>query len=738
MNGDQADLNQETGDRTHKVRARLRVLLVILVAILFVATMAPDVMTDDSAEFQVRCTLLQPTHPPGYPLLLLLGKAFSQLPLSTVAWRLTLMSVVFGIAAVVLLYDLLVLLLSSCWVAFCTALVFAVSHTFWMESLLPEAYSLNAFFNILILYLLARHERFGAERTAILLGVAYLVAFAAGNHQVIVLMTPFFALWVWRRGGPGVMTVRRFVGAMIVFAFGASIYLVLTMRMHAFWPSVDLALGGPSRGLLFKFTPEQVLKRFAVCLGYHGYQFPLIAGVVGIGGWFWMWRRRRAWWWLTTTLWLVTVAYALNFDSSDVYVFYIPAYIALAIWIGCGFDALYRSTGSRPVSAVSLLMVAAILLPPSFYWKAAEIVEESERLSFSRDKGERYYLYPPKQHAGWFGNRMRHLMRTAETGGAVLTDWNYYFTARYFQDIEHFRRDLAIRDVTRSGPDDNVNVETINAMASEGYEHFYSPDKGLLDRARPEWGLAYHAVGFYKGADPQAMLRDARGRLQGDVYRVPIQNVWERIAELLDRNKSLPTGYLSTYYLAGDTFLESSIPECRRLANPAHFIAESDRLIRGQGVWMAIENVRDLFPFDGWTTTAEVSANRSIEGKVLGLSLAFDRQAMRSRGGSPLERLSLFSVRRPLHDFAGRFDDDPLRFRYMQPDFDSRSPSVPLGQSFFDDNTFYQYLVVPVDTSPGEYTVHLQIGFWIDVSNKIQGFNWIPAGNGIASIRIED
>ncbi|KPK71914.1 MAG: hypothetical protein AMJ84_05330, partial [Acidithiobacillales bacterium SM23_46] len=442
-------------------RVALRLGLVLVVSLVYFWSMAPDVMTDDSAEFQVRCPLVQATHAPGYPLLLMIGKTMSQLPLATVSWRLTLLSVVFGVAAVVVLYELLSLLLSSPWVAFATSLVFAVSHTFWMQSVLPEAYSLNALFHAVLLYLLARYERFRSERGAIVATVVFLVAFATGNHQVIVLMLPVYIVWIWWQGEWGFLTWRRTFGGAAAFVLGASIYLVLAVRMQSLAASVELATGGPARGLLFVFTPAQVLKRFLVCLGYHAYQFPLIGAAIGLGGWGWALRRRRGWWALTTAVWLITVGYAVNFDSSDVYVFYIPAYLVFAIWIGFGFDALYRLAGSRPVSAISLLMVSAVLLPPVVYLTTCSSLEKAGQKTLTQDKDLRYYFFPPKNRADWFGNRMRHLIRTAAPGGAILTDWNYYFTARYLCEIEHLRRDLRICDVTPSSGDDPKPVRTL-------------------------------------------------------------------------------------------------------------------------------------------------------------------------------------------------------------------------------------------------------------------------------------
>jgi hypothetical protein len=679
-----------------------RVLLIVLAGGIYLLTMAPGVMTDDSAEFQVRCVLLESTHPPGYPLLLLLGKVFAQIPLSTIAWRLTLMSVFFGVLAVVFLYETIALLVGSAWVAFAAAMTFVLSHTFWMESLLPEAYSLNAAFNAIILYLLARYQQRPSEQAAIIPAVAFLTAFAAGNHQVIVLMTPVYLLWFRRCDRSRAFTWRRILAAAVAFVIGASVYLVLTMRMGSLAASIDLALGGPSRGLLFVFTPLQVVKRFLIFLGYHAYQFPLIAGVAGIIGWVWAMRRNRSWWALTMALWAITAVYAVNFDSSDVYVFYIPAYIAFAVWVGFGFRFVYRLTGGQPISAASLLMIAALVTPPFFYGWTHTFVTSQLRKTLSADKGNRYYLYPPKQDAGWFGSRMRHLLATASAGDAVLTDWNYYFTARYFRQIERLRTDLSIHDVTPMDAKDLKPLQTTRALMAEGLDAVFTPNFDLA--TIPDAGMVrgLHTVGWFVARDRNLPAHMGRRALAAGGVRKAVPSIWKAYSDIPERRRP------SDFRMAeGRTFLAGNIPACREASKPVHIMAETDRVIRGQGIWMAIENVRDLIPCDGWVEEGEVGNLRNPFGKTVSFSFVFWKAEPRG-GGRDLGR-NRFTLRRPLHGAGGGFDDTAYVFQYLGPGDDRRALPEPVfptvAQPNFLGNAFYVYAVIPETIEPGSYNL---------------------------------
>ncbi|HMR67423.1 MAG TPA: DUF2723 domain-containing protein, partial [Anaerolineae bacterium] len=89
-------------------RARLEVTvgLFVVVLMIYVSTLAPSVVTifDDSLEFQLVTYQLGIPHPTGYPLYVMLGKFFTLLPVGNIAYRVNLMSAVFGAATVVLVY----------------------------------------------------------------------------------------------------------------------------------------------------------------------------------------------------------------------------------------------------------------------------------------------------------------------------------------------------------------------------------------------------------------------------------------------------------------------------------------------------------------------------------------------------------------------------------------------------------------------------------------------------------
>ncbi|MBN1383999.1 MAG: DUF2723 domain-containing protein, partial [Elusimicrobia bacterium] len=71
----------------------------------YLATLCPTVYVGDSGEFATAAYTLGITHPPGYPLYVILGKIFTIIiPFGNIAYRVNLMSAFFGALTCALVY----------------------------------------------------------------------------------------------------------------------------------------------------------------------------------------------------------------------------------------------------------------------------------------------------------------------------------------------------------------------------------------------------------------------------------------------------------------------------------------------------------------------------------------------------------------------------------------------------------------------------------------------------------
>src|SRR5690606_38199592 len=123
---------------------------------------------------------------------------------------------------------------------------------------------------------------------------------------------------------------------------------------------------------------------------------------------------------------VICILYGLNFDSSDVYVFYIPVYFATAALAGLGFDwAANKAMEISPWKSKWALPCLCAFLPV-FWYATLPTTLSRFQIYVSKDKGNTYYLWPPKTHAFIHWNdQVVALMRVVRSGSPILTDWNY-------------------------------------------------------------------------------------------------------------------------------------------------------------------------------------------------------------------------------------------------------------------------------------------------------------------------
>ncbi len=256
----------------------------IVLFCLYLRTLAPAVGEADTFEFQVGIARLGIAHGSGYPLLMLIGKAFSLLPVGgTLAFRANLTSAFFGALAAVGVERVARRLGVHPLTALLVGLAFGVSPTLWSRAVEVEAYTLNAAFVVGILYLLTLLVDGSRLRVPY---AVYLLAFTMGlsltNHLTTLVLAPacLVALLIARQPNPERHRAPswdaspiRFYALLIGFLLlGLSVYLYLPIR----WPAVNhgellswrqfvnLLSGGEAKGALQWALPFTDTSRYSI------------------------------------------------------------------------------------------------------------------------------------------------------------------------------------------------------------------------------------------------------------------------------------------------------------------------------------------------------------------------------------------------------------------------------------------------------------------------------------------
>jgi hypothetical protein len=370
------------------IKAKTKLITAITLALfslsLYVKTAAPTVLTADGGEFQFVPYIAGIAHPTGYPLYTMLGWLWSHvLPFGDVAYRMNLFSALWAAVAVTLLYIASILFLHlispsippgtlhvSALVATAT---FASSQTFWSQAIIAEVYSLNAFFVVLIFYLLVRREAAkGEEETAgktrqsatRLLLVTFIYSLSLTHHRTMLLLAPAMAVFLW-------LTDRRIIHdgnfalrVLLVLLLPLLLYLYIPWRAP-FTPYLRIPLSVDKELVLYQNTPQGFFdlvmgQMFRGELGYRTEtltrtrmvadllrdQFSLVGMSLGLLGVLRLaFGRRWALLALTGLAYLTNVVFTLVYFIGDIFVLLIPSYLVFALWLALGAATLGEGVG---------------------------------------------------------------------------------------------------------------------------------------------------------------------------------------------------------------------------------------------------------------------------------------------------------------------------------------------------------------------------------------------------------
>jgi 4-amino-4-deoxy-L-arabinose transferase-like glycosyltransferase len=345
----------------------------------YVRSLLPGVgYSGDTAKWQFLGEVGGTPHPTGYPLYLLVNRVFVNLvPVGELAWRANLLSAVLGAGTVAALFALLRALAVRRSVAAATAATFGLTVTFWSQAVVAEVYTLHLLLLTLVALCLARWLDGGSDRW--LLAGLGLYCLSFGNHLGSVLALPGVGFMVsrgWRRA-----LRPRTLAATGLFALAGAAQYAYLVRMthtgayveqpvHGVGDVVEMVTGGRFRSQMFAFTPGELVRDRLPMFGR------LLRGELGVlvlpalyGVWAGLRSpgrpTRQAVSAHLLVLGLLAGGYALNFDVLDVFVFFLPCYLVLAVFLGIGAEALadrLRLPSRRPVRLAAGAALAAVPL----------------------------------------------------------------------------------------------------------------------------------------------------------------------------------------------------------------------------------------------------------------------------------------------------------------------------------------------------------------------------------------
>lgn len=373
------------------------VVLFILSLVIYLRTLAPSVafLFDDSLEFQLLASRLAIAHPTGYPLYSILLKLFTFVPLGDIAYRANLASACFGALAVAFVY-LAARRLTDRFMtandrwgqvlvrvpAFVAALGFAFGETFWSQAVIAEVYALQALLTAAMLWLVLRWSdtatgREGEGKPSTPLASLTLIAFFAGlmltHHRLTVLLFPALAVYVlsydrtfWRSRG----TLWKLA---LAFLLPLLLYLYLPVRgavttslngLYANTPTAFLDwVMGTSYSVFLSQNPFNQQRDALYYWNLFFNEFTPFGILLALEGLVALWLRAWREGVLLALGLAANLAFGLSYRVADINVFFIPAFVIVALLLGVGIAGLiWVAFYGLPNRAAQLASIVGLLL----------------------------------------------------------------------------------------------------------------------------------------------------------------------------------------------------------------------------------------------------------------------------------------------------------------------------------------------------------------------------------------
>ncbi len=370
--------------------------------VLYLGTLAPTVLyyerpeLIDAAMLQVHASVLGITQPTGYPTWTMLAHLFTYLPFGDPAYRANLTSAAFGAAAVFVLFFAARLLSGRIWAAAAGSLAFAVGNVFWSQAVIAEVYTLNALFvaSIVLVLLLWRDTR----RDRYLLAAAFLMGLSLTNHVTSGLLLPTAALFVFAVDRRKLLDRRLVLVGAGLFVLGLAPYLYLPVRALIGPPVYEAdpssfarffeLVAGREFGIHFgTFGWDEFLARLVSLWGYLLEEFHaglLLVAAVGMAK---MLLRDRGGALLVGVPFLGWLVYAIGYDIFDYFIYFIPSYLMLALFVAVGAALILEGAERLVAGGPSLLRTAMPVLVSValLYLAVADVGEDYSLEDRSRD-----------------------------------------------------------------------------------------------------------------------------------------------------------------------------------------------------------------------------------------------------------------------------------------------------------------------------------------------------------------
>jgi len=423
-------------------------VLTIFSLIVYTITLAPTFSWGDSSDLAQR--IIKPEIDTAnfnhttrdYELFRLISRFFQLLPYQDQAAGANFASAFFGALTIGLVTYLTSLLSKSIYAGLVAGLALTISHTFWLLSVIAEAYTFTTFLTFMCFVLLTRWTLTGNWN------YLYFSALFSGlliSHHPSGLVGALCLMpYVW-------MSLHKLksvkvVFPIILFAVGTLFYIDLVRHKL----KLDLGLL-ETLAILPPVNPmhnNSILESTLNYIGYLMYNFAGLAIILFFLGIIYCVRNFTRLLLPPVIFSLLILASGITSSIPDKYNIYVLTYPGFAIIVGFGFE-LVRVKFQLNRNAIVAFMMLIVMIPPLTYFTVTKVSTALRvDLTSAREAPFRennvYFLWPPKNDDYGPRDYATRALTRVSFRGVLLVDYTLYMPLMYLQEVEEFRTDVEV------------------------------------------------------------------------------------------------------------------------------------------------------------------------------------------------------------------------------------------------------------------------------------------------------
>jgi len=435
--------------------------------LIYIFSIAPNVMPGDAGEFIVAINRFSLAHPPGYPLYMLLLKIWSVLPVNIgpdpLAVKLNLFSAFTMALMCFFFYKTSRLITGSPAASLAAVLILAFSRTIWKFAVVTEVYSLHLLLIVLVLYGLAL-ARVNKNPMGLVV-TAFAFGLGLAHHHTIVLMLPLIII-LWPKGKtlekiPVIPIIAGVLLPLLLYAFlpifasntpefsgkgftaGNFIDYVsrVEYRQRADFQDPNITPLVKPGDILLR-TYKFIVKQFGAKL------FSWIVLILSVAGFFFAPPGRRIWGLLcalTAIIWIIAVAFLSRGSPLGMPFNYLRSVdeflLPVNIFIAFGFAWLLAPFSKSLLSRQDVLETDGQNFIPSKYIPVIIMVLLCVIPFFTWMMNNRYSNL---SHHTFYQDQSRNILEQVPQDGVLIATGDEMYIYEYLTEVRELRPDVEL------------------------------------------------------------------------------------------------------------------------------------------------------------------------------------------------------------------------------------------------------------------------------------------------------